>query len=755
MRSVLFFSILLLLATAAFAQQTATPNPADYQSSRRPGLIENLGQVATPEGQPRPDVRFTGHGNGMQLFVFGNGISYQFTHIDRPEPPISEATGQPLDRDNPRDRQAYREWERENTSVSTHRVHVELVGTNPHPEVIKQEPTGYYENHYLAHCEVTGAKSYARVTFKDVYPGIDWVLYRKGEYLKYDFVVHPGADPDQIQLAFTGADDLKLLPDGSLEIATTLGTVQENAPVSWYGDAKTPVESTFVLEDNNLHFALGEYDKTQPLTIDPTLLWGTYYGGSDEDYGEAVAVGPSGAVYLAGRTFSTTAIATPGSYQSIKGLNDDAFLTKFDSSGTRLWATYYGSSNRDEALAVAVSPAGAVYLAGRTSSSTGIATPGSHQPNYGGGDPFGGDAFLVKFDSSGTRLWATYYGGSEDDEGYAVAVGHSGVVYLAGEAESDSANVIATPASYQPSFGGVRDAFLAKFDSSGTRLWATYYGGSEDDEGYAVAVGHSGVVYLAGEAESDSANVIATPASYQPSFGGVRDAFLAKFDSSGTRLWGTYYGGSNDDQGYAVAVGPSGAVCLAGQTESDSANVIATPGSHQPSFGGGFFDCFLAKFDSSGARLWGTYYGGSSDNDEAFAVAVAPTGAIYLAGYTLGGSIIATPGSHQPSFGGGVTFGGDAFLAKFASGGAVGVEEEFTTTLPFTLHPNPTTCEVNITGEFRPGQPLQLRVLDLNGRLVQEEELNIPSTHLNLPAGVYIIEVRQGEQLGREKVVLR
>ena len=813
MRSILFFPILLLLASMAFAQQSTAPNPADYQNSRRPGLIENLGQVATPEGQPRPDVLFTGHGNGMQLFVFGNGISYQFTHIDRPEPPISEATGQPMDRDNPRDREAYREWERENTTVSTHRVHVELVDANPQPEVIKQAPTGYYENHYLAHCEVTGAKSYAKVTFKDVYPGIDWVLYRKGEYLKYDFLVHPGADPAQIQLAFTGADDLNLLPDGSLEIATTLGTVQENAPVSWYGDAKTPVESAFVLEDNTLHFALGEYDNTQPLTIDPTLLWGTYYGGSevesgasvalgptgvvylagearspsaiatpgshqasygggtrdaflakfdssgtrlwgtyygggDNDYGQAVALSPSGVVYLFGRTASTNAIATAGSNQSsFGGGTSDAFLAKFDSSGTRLWATYYGGSNRELGEDIAVDPSGAVYLTGETQSTNGIATPGSHQSTYGGGGT-GGDAFLAKFDSNGTRLWGTYYGGGDNDDGRSVALEASGAVYLSGETRSDVA--IATTGGHQPSKSGSYDSYLAKFNSSGTRLWATYYGGNSRDWGDDLAVAPSGEVYLGGYSGSDTS--IATPASHQPSLGGGGDAFLAKFTSSGTRLWSTYYGGSEVDVGTTIALGPASAVFLAGRTLS--ANAIATPGSHQPTFVGGPSildgDAFLAKFDSSGTRLWATYYGGSN-NDLGEAVAVDPAGAVYVSGESESTDAIATSGSHQPIFGGG-NF--DAFLVKFEVGTILRMEES-TTTLPFTLHPNPSTGEVNITGDFRPGQALQLRVLDLNGRVVQEEALNTPSTHLNLPAGVYIIEVRQGEQLGREKVVLR
>jgi len=381
--------------------------------------------------------------------------------------------------------------------------------------------------------------------------------------------------------------------------------------------------------------------------------WGTYYGGSDDDVGNSVAVDGSGNVYLGGFTYSTNAIATTGSHQSSYGDGErDAFLVKFNSSGVRQWGTYYGGRNNDEGNSVAVDGSGNVYLGGSTGSTNAIATTGSHQSSYGDGER---DAFLVKFNSSGVRQWGTYYGGRNNDEGNSVAVDGSGNVYLGGS--TGSTNAIATTGSHQSSFGGGDlDAFLVKFNSSGVRQWGTYYGGSDDDVGNSVAVDGSGNVYLGGF--TYSTNAIATTGSHQSSFGGERDAFLVKFNSSGVRQWGTYYGGSNWDYGRSVAVDGSGNVYLGGET--GSTNAIATTGSHQSSYGDGERDAFLVKFNSSGVRQWGTYYGGRN-NDEGNSVAVDGSGNVYLGGETGSTNAIATTGPHQGSYGGDL----GAFLVKF------------------------------------------------------------------------------------------
>jgi hypothetical protein len=202
----------------------------------------------------------------------------------------------------------------------------------------------------------------------------------------------------------------------------------------------------------------------------------------------------------------------------------------------------------------------------------------------------------VKFDASGTRLWGTYYGGNDTDWGYSCTTDAIGNVYLAGYTESTNSVTIATSGAHQTSIGGYDDAFLVKFDASGTRLWGTYYGGTSDDYGRSCTTDASGNVYLAGWTSSTTA--IATSGAHQTTYGGYWDAFLGKFDASGTRLWGTYYGGSDWDFGYSCTTDASGNVYLAGWTMST--NAIATSGAHQATIGGGR-DVFLVKFDGNGS----------------------------------------------------------------------------------------------------------------------------------------------------------
>lgn len=322
------------------------------------------------------------------------------------------------------------------------------------------------------------------------------------------------------------------------------------------------------------------------------LLWGTYFGGNRTDSGSSCALGPGQSVYLSGSTESVAGIATPGSHQPERdGLQSEAFLAKFDSSGQRLWATYYGGQRTDYGHSCAVDREGGVYLSGQSTSDEAIASPQAHQTVRNGGF----DAFLAKFDGSGARQWSTYFGGDGHDVAYACAAADDGAVYLCGEAESQDGMI--TAGAHQEEHGGGQDAFLAKFGSNGQLSWATYYGGAGADHGHALALA-GGQLYMAGK--SSSPQGIATPGAHQTIRGFFLDGFLAKFDSTGARLWGTYYGGFFGDGALGCAAGQRGNVYLCGFSNSPSG--IATPGSHQTGFGGGEADGFLAKFSDCATR---------------------------------------------------------------------------------------------------------------------------------------------------------
>ena len=379
-------------------------------------------------------------------------------------------------------------------------------------------------------------------------------------------------------------------------------------------------------------------------------IWATYYGGSSDDYGYNVITDLSGNVYLAGYTNSTSGIAFGGFMNTFGGGSYNAFLVKFDASGNRLWATYYGGAIEEKGWGLATDVLGNVYLAGYTVSPTGIASGGFQNTISGGGD-----AFLVKFDSAGNRIWATYYGGTLSEYGTSVATDGYGNVYLGGYTTSLSG--IAS-GGFQNSIGGDSDAFLVKFDAAGNRIWSTYYGGVGSDDGYSVAIDDSGNVYLSGVA--NSASNIASPGGFQNTFGGGGyDAFLVKFGPLGNRIWATYYGNIGDESG-SVATDSSGNVYLSGGTSSTSG--IASFDGFQNVFGGGASDSYLVKFNKSGNRICATYYGGTF-NEYGSNLATNISGNLYLAGYTNSTSGIAA-GGFQNVFGGG---GADAFLVKFTS----------------------------------------------------------------------------------------
>jgi hypothetical protein len=253
-------------------------------------------------------------------------------------------------------------------------------------------------------------------------------------------------------------------------------------------------------------------------------------------------------------------------------------------------------------------------------------------------------------------VWATYYGGINTEDGNACCTDASGNVYLAGETQSGS-NIAS--GGHQNTYGGGQDAFLVKFNSSGIRLWGTYYGGggTGNDYGFSCCTDASGNVYLAGSTQSGT-NIAS--GGHQNTYGGVQDAFLVKFNSSGVRQWATYYGGINPEFGNSCCTDGSGNVYLAGETRSSSN--IASSG-HQNTYGGGFNDAFIVKFNSFGVQLWGTYYGGTLD-EYGNSCSTDASGNVYLAGETQSSSNVASSG-HQTTLGGGQ----DAFLVKFNNSG--------------------------------------------------------------------------------------
>lgn len=321
------------------------------------------------------------------------------------------------------------------------------------------------------------------------------------------------------------------------------------------------------------------------------------------------------------------------------------------------WVVSYDEDGMDASYGIVSDHQGNAYITGATNSLNNIATSGSNQSTYSGGFK---DAFIIKIDSAGNKIWGTYFGGDDWDESMSIALDSSSNLYIGGFTKSS--NNIATAASYQQTYGGSGDAFLAKFDSAGIRIWSTYFGGSlGPTEGYSVCTDKGANVFLAGQTFAPTG--IATPNAYQIANAGDLDGFIVKFNSNGTRLWSTYYGGSNTEYGSGVTCDSFENVYLVGTARSTS-NISSNNG-YQSSYGGGLYDSYLVKFDSSGTRIWATYYGGN-ESDYGNAVICDKNNNVFITGETQSTSGIATSGAHQDSFSVGYC---NAFIVKFENNG--------------------------------------------------------------------------------------
>ncbi|PQJ12532.1 hypothetical protein CJD36_001930 [Flavipsychrobacter stenotrophus] len=641
MKNQLLFKLLVcvICMCQSFAPAFARPGNDSHLinqcSSHQSTLLftENKGQVADKEGHPRPDIFFTAHSGSTQLFITSTGINYQFSRTTYPE-------GYELNNKEVKDPELQLELEKK-IKTETYRFSLELAGANQNPVVRKEKKNLLTENFYLGHCPdgITHVGTYEQVVYENVYPHIDWVIYSRDGHLKYGFVVRPGGDPNNIRLKIKDAQAVTITQNGELLMKTSLGEVIEHAPVSFINKQQVPTHFK-KKGDGTIGFVTSNIPEGATLVIDPSVTWSTYFGGTAQEIAYGTAIDGADNVYNCGKTQSTSSISTSGGFQVSNGGTLDCFLAKYNANGSLIWATYYGGFGDDVFNSCAVDGNNNVYAVG-VCASNGFATSGSFQAASGGGE----DAVIIKFDGLGNRIWASYYGGSSIDNGSSIAIDNSNNVYLSGT--TYSSNNIASVGAYQTVFGGNRDMFLAKFSSSGSRFWGTYYGGSNNDLGYSCATDVSGNIYLSGASWTVAG--LSSPGAFQTVYGGgVTDAILIKFDASGSRLWATYYGGTDQEIGYSCTTDSGGNVYMVGFTLS--ANGIASPGALHTTRAG-VADAYVVKFDPAGSRLWATYYGGSA-NEYANGCATDGAGNIYLVGNSTSSTSITT-GGFQSTYAGG------------------------------------------------------------------------------------------------------
>ncbi len=657
------------LSNAARSAQSKS-RQSDLMARRACFFIENKGQLS----ESPTETKYYGQAKGVFFYCKPGMISFVFSRVENHgKNPVSEATGLPdNDIDQPRMGAM--------NCIYTSRMDLVLTGSNRSANIIPKNQQKYYENFYTtgdADHGITNVHTYKTLTYKNIYPDIDLVLRAVGQGMEYSFLVHPGGKVSDIQLAWNGMENTKALANGGICFSNAIGDMNESEPKSFVNGQE--VFSHYLRQGNHCGFKVENYNKKMDLLIDPTLTWTTYYGG--EDHGDSspinyqdligdISTDAAGNIFMVGTTYSGLHIATSGAYQTsyngkleafgAKGVrinSSDVFVAKFNALDTLEWGTYYGGPGRYEETnfgnGIKTDAKGNVYIVGSTFSSSGIATSGAFQTALGGGTGYE-SPFLAKFNNTGGLDWATYFSGNGSGTGIAVTTDVSGNVIFTGSIGGVTG--LATSGAYQTSYTGGSCCFLAKFSSSGTEIWATYYGQNGGTQENSLATDASGNIYMAGDDGGSSG--LATSGAYQTSPAGSYDALLTKFSSSGARIWATYFGGSGEDKANAVVADANGNVYIAGQTESTAG--LATSGAQQ-TFLGGQQDAFLAKFSNSGKLSWATYYGGTGD-DEATGISMDIFGDIIMAGSTESSSGIATSNGFQTIYGG-------AFLSVYSAAG--------------------------------------------------------------------------------------
>lgn len=611
-------------------------------------------------GQMHLDVKFTARASGYTLFLTSEEAVFvvpqprNVSEDDDPEIDVLAA--------NPNNGAPHGRF-RESATVEHVVVRMQFVDANSEARFAGESPGPGKSNYFLGSDPArwaTDVPHYARVVIYDLWPGIDAVFYGTPERaVEYDFVVHPGADPAAVSLAFEGAP-LRLEVDGALVMDAGNAELRQPPPFTYQHDrnARVEVASGFRLSDHGVvRFWVGAHDPAKPIVIDPVVLgFSSYVGGNDDDDAEGIAVDAQGSAYITGSTISANFPAMNPYRSSLAG-GWDVFVTKLAPAGDALvYSTYLGGSGSDFGRGIAVDADGNAYVTGGTAS-TNFPTKNAYQSGRLGG----WDAFVTKLSAAGNDLdYSTYLGGSLgggfSEAGHGIAVDASGSAYVTGIASSAN---FPTKNALQGFNGQNHDAFVTKFMPTGNELaYSTFLGGSNSDWGNGIAVGPGGHAYVTG---FTSATNFPTRNPFQANQPGW-DAFVSKLAPTGDSLaYSTYLGGNDDESGEGIAVDVSGSAFVTGDTESAD---FPTPNAFQPTRPA-FRAAFVAKFTTTGSGLaYGTFLGGGSSS-AGKGVAVDAGGHAYVVGDTSS-TDFPTRNASQASSGG----ARDAFITKFVPAGS-------------------------------------------------------------------------------------
>lgn len=487
---------------------------------------------------------------------------------------------------------------------------------------------------------------FSRLSYRNLAPGVDARFQLSGGTLKYDVIVAPGVDPSRFRMRYEGASGITVAHNGNLHVHTSVGDLVEERPVAFQtvNGQKMNVPVRFHVDKSGVGFAVGEYNRSLPLVIDPTVRAGSFIGGNGFDEGRGIAADSSGNLYVVGVTGSEDFPTTIGAIRRSLDLENgsrDVFITKFDPTGRRLiWATYFGGNGYDDPLAgVRVTRNGTVLVAGVTRSSNFPSTFDLSPPESRGKS----DGFVFALTQSpdtnkATLLWSTYVGGVEEDSITAFDLRSSETIILTGTTFSE--NFPIPSGGRWPDLRGGSDAFVLELSSDGkTALAGTFLGGTNNDFGKDVVLNRNGNVLVTGFTLSD--NFPRSQNALISSNAGGIDGFLLELSPDYSTLeYGTYLGGSADDYPQSLALDSTGSALVTGFTQSaDFPDNINATGP------GGWF---ASKINTSSGALDFSRYLTSNSADKGAAVHVDRQGRAVLYGMTSSSSFPTPNGIQTP-----------------------------------------------------------------------------------------------------------
>lgn len=457
-----------------------------------------------------------------------------------------------------------------------------------------------------------------------------------------------------------------------------------------------------------------------------TVIWAKRAGGSDSDLCYSVTTDVSGNVYIMGYFYSP--FITFGTDTLINTGNANVFLAKYDASGNTLWAKSGQGTWVDEGRSVATDATGNVYITGD------FLTPslifGTQTLTNSGGL----DVFLAKYDSSGNVLWAKSAQGTASDWSNSVATDGSGNIYVTGRFNSQTL----TFGTYTLTNSGSNDIFLAKYDMSGTVLWAVSVGGTGVDIGNSIAIDASSNIYLTGGFDSPSLNI----GTYNFTNTGSSDIFIAKYDSSGNVLWAKSAAGIGNDRGYGLTTDSHDNVYIMGSFSYLSSNSITFDSTTLPFPTSGMDPMFIVKYDSTGKVLCSSTL--ASGGDDICGITTDIFDNVYVGNdfminnFIVGPDILLLTGQET------------VFVAKCTFDCGASSTNELSLKEKIVIYPNPFSQETTIKTEINIKEAT-LTICNTLGQEIKKLK-NISGQEIilhrdNLPCGLYFIQLSEDNKV--------